>query len=418
MRLNVTVFGQPAGILEQTSPAGYRFTYFPGANPLSLTMPVREAPYQLPHLPPIFQVSLPEGDLRVLLERDLTRQEREQGDMAILSQVGRHLIGAVAVAPDGAFESPQSVSLITDQEIGSLLRQRATKEGVASLIERYARQSGVSGGYLKVLVSSISADRQEDWIVKLPSATHPHVVTNEFFSMQAARFSGIETAHTRLSDDGQLLLVRRFDRTPEGALLGFEDMASLLGLPSGLKFSGSVERILKTITIFCEGPAQTPSLRQFFRQYALAMILRNGDAHLKNFGLLYPQGGPARLAPCYDMVTMAAYAPWQNNGKTLDIPALMWGGTKRWPTRDHLERLASLCREDASPVLSVIESGVHRAAASLLAYAHDHPGFREHGDTMLRLWREGLTQVGLRAEFSRDTAADERPNTATDADPR
>lgn len=413
MRLDVTVFGQPAGILEQTSPAGYRFTYFPGAYPLSLTMPVREAPYQFPHLPPIFQVSLPEGDLRALLER-------EQGDMAILSRVGRHLIGAVAVAPDGVFEPPQSASLVTYQEIGSLLRQGATKDGVASLIERHARQSGVSGGYLKVLVSSIpvhAVDRQEDWIVKLPSATHPHVVANEFFSMQAARFSGIETAHTRLSDDGQLLLVRRFDRTLDGALLGFEDMASLLGLPSGLKFSGSVERILKTITIFCEGSSQTPSLRQFFRQYALAMILRNGDAHLKNFGLLYPQGGPARLAPCYDMVTMAAYAPRQNNGKTLDIPALMWDGTKRWPSRDHLERLASLCREDASPALLVIETGVHRAAASLLAYAHDHPEFREHGDMMLRLWREGLTQVGLRAEFSRDATADECPNTVTDADP-
>ena len=124
------------------------------------------------------------------------------------------------------------------------------------------------------------------------------------------------------------------------------------------------------------------------------------------------------MAPCYDMVTMAAYAPWQNNGKTLDIPALMWDGTKRWPSRDHLERLASLCREDASPVLSAIESGVHRAAASLLAYVHNHPEFREHGDMILRLWREGLTQAGLHAEFSRDAAADERPNTATDADPR
>ncbi|MDA8389285.1 MAG: HipA domain-containing protein [Gammaproteobacteria bacterium] len=68
------------------------------------------------------------------------------------------------------------------------------------------------------------------------------------------------------------------------------------------------------------------ALEQFFRQYALAMILRNGDAHLKNFDVLYFPGGggtDVRLAPCYDMVTMAAYAPISPTGVTHDIPALM-----------------------------------------------------------------------------------------------
>lgn len=135
---------------------------------------------------------------------------------------------------------------------------------------------------------------------------------NELYSMLAAQRGGIETADTRLSDDGRHLLVRRFDRDAAGNRLAFEDMASLMGLPSSAKFSGSVERIIKTLAAFCEGPLRASAPERFFRQYALAMMLRNGDAHLKNFGVLYsPQGGgnDVRLAPCYDMVTMAAYAP-------------------------------------------------------------------------------------------------------------
>jgi len=50
---------------------------------------------------------------------------------------------------------------------------------------------------------------------------------------------------------------------------------------------------------------------QLFDSVALSCIVGNGDAHLKNFGLLYsdPIKSDARLAPAYDIANTTAYLP-------------------------------------------------------------------------------------------------------------
>ena len=63
-------------------------------------------------------------------------------------------------------------------------------------------------------------------------------------------------------------------------------------------------------------------------------MLRNGDAHLKNFGVFYPYpAGPVSLAPVYDVVTTAAYL-------RSDLPALTLEGSKKWWPRKTLEKFA------------------------------------------------------------------------------
>lgn len=61
------------------------------------------------------------------------------------------------------------------------------------------------------------------------------------------------------------------------------------------------------------------------------MVLRNGDVHLKNFGLLYthPRTDDIRLSPLYDIVNTTVYIP-------KDVPALKMAKTKQWPTRAQL----------------------------------------------------------------------------------
>jgi len=391
--------GRLSGLLEQSSAKEYRFTYKEEALPISLTMPVRSAPYIAPYLFPVFQVSLPEGPLRAIIERDMLKRIHASGDMAILSVVGCYLIGAITVVPEGG--SCERAPLMAD--IPSVLRHGVdSSHFVIDLLRLYAQRSGVSGGYPKILANESSLQgtlTTRDWIVKMPDADHPDIAINELFSMQAAQEAGIETAETRLSDDGHLLLIKRFDRDQKGNALAFEDMASLMGLPSSAKFSGSVERIVKTLTTFCEGPARSRALEQFFRQYTLAMLLRNGDAHLKNFGVLYRPKGEVHLAPCYDMVTMAAYAPITPAGHTQDIPAIMWRNTKRWPQRRDLDLMAKLCGiHHVDIVLREIANGVHAAARSLTGYLRDHPDNQERAERILILWRDGLEQAGLLRE--------------------
>lgn len=397
MRLDVYVSGKHAGVLEQLSPAEFKFTCQHGADAVSLTMPVRAEPYLAPYLHPVFQVSLPEGDLRAEIEREMLKRTNAGGDMSVLAVVGQHLVGNLSVVPEGATPSPDAMESLAD-----VLKHGGSPEFVAKLISEHATRSGVSGGYLKVLAETVSTRRQMPlgrWIVKLPSASHPWLSANEYFSMRAAQLSGIATPHIELSDDGQVLLSERFDVKEDGSRFAFEDMCSLMGLPSGLKFSGSVERIVKTINAYCAGDQRRQSLEMFFRQYTLAMVLRNGDAHLKNFGVLSDKGRSPKLSPCYGMVAMAAYAPVQNKGETMDIPALMFGGTKRWPKPQDIGRLARMCGADAKAVLCDIESGVNRAALDMSEYAKSNPAFREHAQKILMLWKDGMEKAGLSPAF-------------------
>jgi serine/threonine-protein kinase HipA len=72
-------------------------------------------------------------------------------------------------------------------------------------------------------------------------------------------------------------------------------------------------------------------------------MVRNGDAHLKNFGMLYTNDADARLSPMFDVVTTAIYKYERPGGvesedRTL---ALKWRAGKRWanggyPTTDQL----------------------------------------------------------------------------------
>ena len=132
--------------------------------------------------------------------------------------------------------------------------------------------------------------------------------------------------------------------------------------------------------------------------YTLTMVLRKGDAHLKNFGLLSDNGRSPTLSPCCDMVTMAAYTPLQNNGQTMDT-ALMFGGTKRRTKPQDIGRLARMCGVDAKAVLCDIESGVNRAASGMSEYAESNPAFREHAQKILMLWKDGMEMAGLLPAF-------------------
>ena len=153
MRLDVYVSGKHAGVLEQLAPAEFKFTYLHGADAVSLAMPVRAEPYLAP-LHPVFQVSLPEGDLRAELERETLKRTNVGGDMSVLAVVGQHLVGNLSVVPEGAAPSPEAMESLAD-----VLKHGGSPEFVAKLISEHATRSGVSGGYLKVLAETKSTKR-------------------------------------------------------------------------------------------------------------------------------------------------------------------------------------------------------------------------------------------------------------------
>jgi serine/threonine-protein kinase HipA len=73
------------------------------------------------------------------------------------------------------------------------------------------------------------------------------------------------------------------------------------------------------------------SLAEFFSSVVVSIALRNGDAHLKNFGLLYtdPTSHDCRISPTYDLVCTTVYLP-------RDQLALKLAKSKSWPDRETL----------------------------------------------------------------------------------
>jgi len=65
---------------------------------------------------------------------------------------------------------------------------------------------------------------------------------------------------------------------------------------------------MKRFQQFAHSSDVLADLEKLFTLIALNCALRNGDAHLKNFGIVYDDVlGAARLAPVYDLVTTAIY---------------------------------------------------------------------------------------------------------------
>ena len=105
MKLSVHVLGREVGTLEPVGSFRSVMTYHPEVDPedfVSLTMPVRTESYgwDAP-LHPIFKMNLPEGYLlKVLQERFGPHIGSEP--TALLSVVGRHMIGRIQVSAPGA----------------------------------------------------------------------------------------------------------------------------------------------------------------------------------------------------------------------------------------------------------------------------------------------------------------------------
>lgn len=284
---------------------------------IALGMPLRAASYTGNQLPPIFAMNLPEGNLRAAIKERYGKQFAKLDDMAMLSITGHDQIGRLSLAEPSLPSSKPGAWV----GLSEVLKAKASDALFDYLLDTYLA-SGISGVQPKVMIPDAEARvtgvmhttmRLSDLIVKAASLSHPHLTQNEFLCMDAARRAGIEVPEFHMNEDGSLFVMRRFDRTADGGRLGFEDMSVLSGQTydeyGNYKYGGSYESIAVIIEQYC-GPNAAESKQRFFEYLAASCMMRNGDAHMKNFGLLYDSPdnmASVRLSPMYDVVTTSAY---------------------------------------------------------------------------------------------------------------
>jgi serine/threonine-protein kinase HipA len=118
---------------------------------VSLTMPTRTESYIYEQgLHPIFQMNLPEGALRLAIER-ATAKQFGSDDLTLLSLLGNHQIGRLQYA---LADKPLPADQLATPHLKDLLHSNDTAL-FGQLMARYAMASGVAGVQPKVLLDAI-----------------------------------------------------------------------------------------------------------------------------------------------------------------------------------------------------------------------------------------------------------------------
>jgi serine/threonine-protein kinase HipA len=282
-------------------------------------------------LPPWFSNLLPESQpLRRWIAED--RNVSVDREMELLAQVGHDLPGAVIVLPEEGVPEPWRPSASKSaRPVGDRPRVKFSLAGVGlkfSMLKQGDRLTLPASG------------EGGDWIVKLPDPVYRDVPRNEYAMMSMAGAVGIDIpelwlVHRDQVDDDVPTRVwpkrekwayatRRFDRGDQRQLIHIEDLAQVRDFypDGGGKYRGSFE----TVASLLYRQRDLPALREFARRLAFIVLISNGDAHLKNWSLIYRDPHVPTLSPAYDLVSTAAYLDRHSD----EDLGLKFGGSRRF----------------------------------------------------------------------------------------
>lgn len=323
--------------------AGLAFSYAPGwlaradAFAISLTMPLREAPYPREVATPWFANLLPEDRQLEQIGRLLGRA---QGDVyGLLEAIGRDTAGALSIG------GPEPVA----RGGYRALDEAALAETIARLPERplLAGEDEVTMSLAGAQTKLPVAMFDDRILLPLRGAASTHIlkpaserlyasVENELLCMRLAASAGLRVASTTMGVAGgrSYLLVERYDRRilgPRRVVRGHqEDFCQALGVYPTEKYEARRGPGLPDLF----GIVDRHVRRRARDRLALldlvifACCIGDTDRHGKNFALMLSDGGP-QLAPGYDLMSALAY-----EGITRNL-AMRIAGRNR---AEHLER--------------------------------------------------------------------------------
>jgi serine/threonine-protein kinase HipA len=177
-------------------------------------------------------------------------------------------------------------------------------------------------------------------LVKFPDYQFADVPRNEHATMLLAGAVGIEVPEVRLVHRDELdglparmwpnaeqwaYAVKRFDRHPDDRRIAvhIEDFAQVRDVYPRQKYRGSFE----TVAALAYRGRDLTALREFTRRLAFSVLVGNGDAHLKNWSLIYPDRRVPTLSPAYDLVSTFLY---REEGDGPEDLGLTFGGSRRF----------------------------------------------------------------------------------------
>jgi serine/threonine-protein kinase HipA len=296
------------------------------ARPLSISMPLGDAPYRGALVESYFDNLLPDSEpIRARARSRFGAESTRAFDL--LAEIGRDCVGAVQLLKSG--EEPPSVREIrgkpqTRASIANLLRANVTAPALGQRGEDEFRIS-IAGAQEKTALLW----HEGAW--NIPRGTTPttHIfkqplgrigenqvdlstsVENEWLCAEMVREFGQEIAACQLDqfEDQRVLIVERFDRRLARdqswwMRLPQEDLCQATMTSAARKYESDggpgIERIMDLLLGSITAPVDR---RRFLEAQILFWMMCAIDGHAKNFSLTLEPHGRFRLTPLYDVLS-------------------------------------------------------------------------------------------------------------------
>ncbi len=348
---------------------------------ISLSLPSSQRFYTWEHrFPPYFETFLPEGYLFEIFKNILTKEHGYIDDYLIFSLLAPNITSRVKFTSD--FQHLKFPAFDIDEILNN-----DTNDTFSHLLNTFLDKNAISGVQPKTvaIVQDKEALHLKEYIIKTWGEEFPYLAENEYFSLKALERAGVEIPKIKLSKNKRFLLVENFI-FEEGKVWGFEEILSLMDKNKINKYQGSYEQVSKIILQFSTDKAR--SMEQFFKTVVMNYLLKNGDAHLKNFGLLFNEDFTTiKFAPAYDIVTTTAYI-------FKDKPALTLEGKKIWHSKEHLvnfgQKYCLLSKREVNQHYEACENALRESIGALENYVENNRHFETIGKRMIDSWRLSL----------------------------
>ena len=320
--LDVYLYNRKVGTLSSDK-GKMEFSYsaeyiqLPDAEPLAFTLPLSETPYSSGNVVSFFSNLLPDESVRVRIA-EILGVSREN-IFGLLKEIGEDCAGAVALF------SPERKPISITEPIFTQLSEDEAHNVLSNLADRPlnvgAEDFHISGaGAQDKLVASVQKGTvylplkgtPSTHIIKPGISRFPESVFNELYCMKLAKACGLDTA------DCDVLYVKgipyyvteRYDRSKNGEIwtrLHQEDFCQLLGYEPSIKYeSEGGPNLLQCFELLRNLELPASDTIEFLDRIIFIFLTGNGDAHAKNFSIIYRDGRP-RLAPAYDLLSTVVY---------------------------------------------------------------------------------------------------------------
>ena len=406
-QLDVYLCNRLAGTLQRDPNGTLAFRYLPDyiasdeAIPLSGTLPLGPEPFGERDIAAFFSNLLPDESVRRRIAAILRLSPEDT--FGLLREIGGDCAGAIAF-----YEPPRKPSepttptfrKLSNAEAAALLRNLSNRP--LGIDEEFR---GISGaGAQDKLIACL-----KDGKVLLPlhgtPSTHifkpnidrfPESVFNEWFCMKLSKICGFDTADCDILTFGgaPIYVTRRYDREERDGIvhrIHQEDFCQLLKCRPEIKYQDQGgPSIVECTKLLLSMRLPLSDVISFVNRCVFNFIVGNGDAHGKNFSILYRNGTP-RLAPVYDVICTTVYPSiakkmamkydgkfefrWITSGKI--VRTFARAGIGEAVVRNTLSRLCALVKDNLpalvneanvthpSTIYHDIVQGIHRRIRQL-----------------------------------------------------